>query len=207
MIGMILFAEPILELLFPNAASGSFIYQISCLSIIFIVLEQTISGTLHGLGKIMVPAIALGIGVVIKLILNLLLIPINPSNFILGGTAGAAIATAICHMVSVIIQFRVLKKEIRLKLDYKKFMLKPIIATIVMGTISYQSYLYLFSTIGNRNITTIISLGIAVIVYLLMIILLKVFSEEEIFMIPYGKKFYKFLKKLRLYRKRRIVVK
>ncbi len=39
MIGMILFAEPILELLFPNATSGSFIYQVSCFSIIFIVFR------------------------------------------------------------------------------------------------------------------------------------------------------------------------
>lgn len=207
MIGMILFAEPILKLLFPNATEGSFIYQISCLSIIFIVLEQTISGTLHGLGKMMTPAIALGIGVIIKLILNLLLIPINSNNFILGGTAGAALATAICHIVSVMIQFQVLKKEVSLKLDYKKFVIKPVIATSIMGIISYQSYLCLLSKLKNTNIATIIGLVIAVIVYLLMIILLKIFSEEEIFMIPYGKKFYKILKKLRLYRKRRTILK
>lgn len=207
MICMILFAEPILKLLFPNAASGSFIYQISCLSIIFIVLEQTISGTLHGLGKMMTPSVALGIGVIIKLILNMLLIPINPDKFILGGTAGAAIATAICHMVSVAIQFKVLKKEINLKFDYKKFIIKPIIATGIMGIISYQTYLYLFSIIKNSNIITIMSLGVAVIVYFIIIVLLKIFSEEEIFMIPYGKKIYEFLKKARLYAKRQIPLK
>lgn len=83
MIIMILFAKQILELLFPNATSGAFIYQISCLGIIFIVLEQTISGALHGLGKMLTPAIALGIGVIIKFILNMYLIPINPSDFFL----------------------------------------------------------------------------------------------------------------------------
>ena len=195
MVCMILFAEPILKLLFPNATSGSFIYQVSCLSIIFIVLEQTISGVLHGLGKMMIPTIALGIGVVIKLILNLLLIPINPDKFILGGTAGAAFATAICHMISVIIQFRTLKKEISLKLDYKKFIIKPLIATCIMGFISYQSYSYLIFLINNSNISTIISLGIAVVTYLIMIILLKIFSEEEILMIPYGKKMINFQKR------------
>lgn len=195
MIGMIIFAEPILKLLFPNATAGSFIYQISCLSIIFIVLEQTICGTLHGLGKMMTPAIALSVGVIIKLILNLLLVPINPDVFILGGTAGAAFATAVCHMVSVTLQFRILKKEIKLKLDYKKFIIKPFIATAVMGIASYQSYLILLSKIASKNLVTILALVIAVIVYLIMIVLLKVFSEEEIFMMPYGKKFYKFLRK------------
>ena len=202
MVGMILFAEPILKLLFPNATSGSFIYQISCLSIIFIVLEQTICGTLHGLGKMMLPAISLGVGVIVKLILNLLLIPINPQEFILGGTAGAAFATAVCHMVSVIIQFYVLKREIRLKLDYKKFVIKPFIAVIIMGFISYQSYLFLLSRIASSKLSTILGLGIAVIIYLIMLVILKVFSEEEYHMIPYGKKFYDFFKKPRLYGKR-----
>ena len=207
MVGMILFSEPILKLLFPNATSGSFIYQISCLSIIFIVLEQTICGTLHGLGKMMTPAIALGIGVLVKLILNLILIPINPKDFILGGAAGAAFATAICHMISSSIQFKILKREIQLKLDYKKFIIKPCIATIVMGIISYQSYQCFLHRISNSNIATILGLIIAAIVYILMIILLRIFSEEEIFMIPYGKKFYNFLKKLRLYGERRTAVK
>lgn len=90
MFAMIIFAKQILELLFPNATSGAFIYQLSCLSIIFIVLEQIISGALQGLGKVLTPAIALGIGVIVKLILNLYLIPINPKQFILGRNSGCS---------------------------------------------------------------------------------------------------------------------
>ena len=76
-----------------------------------------------------------------------------------------------------------------------------------MGIISYQTYLYLFSIIKNSNIITIMSLGVAVIVYFIIIVLLKIFSEEEIFMIPYGKKIYEFLKKARLYAKRQTPLK
>ena len=39
----------------------------------FSVLNQTINGALQGFGKVMVPAIALGIGVVIKFILNMVI--------------------------------------------------------------------------------------------------------------------------------------
>lgn len=194
MVCMIIFAEPILRLLFPNATSGSFIYQISCLSIIFIVLEQTISATLHGLGKLFVPAVALGTGVIIKLILNLLLVPINPEVCILGGTAGAAFATAVCHMIAVSIEFKVLKKEIKIKLDYKKFIVKPLIAVAIMGGTSYYTYLYLFSVIKNANMVIILAILTAFTVYIILVVLLKIFSKEEIFMLPYGKKFYEFLK-------------
>lgn len=59
-IGMCLFAGPILNLLFPNASSGEVILQISSLTIIFTILDQTINGALQGYGKLIVPAISLG---------------------------------------------------------------------------------------------------------------------------------------------------
>ena len=156
MVGMIIFAKPILELLFPNAASGSFIYQVSCLGIIFIVLEQTICGALHGLGKMISPAIALGIGVVIKLFLNCILIPINTDCFILGGTAGAAISTVICHFVVTVIDFNILKRTINLKLDKIKFLIKPVLATIIMGIITYSIYILITPCFGEKISTIFI---------------------------------------------------
>ena len=75
-IGMCLFAGPILNLLFPNANAGETVLQISSLTIIFTILDQTINGALQGYGKLIIPAIALGVGVIVKLILNLILVPI-----------------------------------------------------------------------------------------------------------------------------------
>lgn len=166
---------------------GSFIYQISCLGIIFIVMEQTISGALQGLGKILVPAIALAVGVVVKLLLNCYLVPINPEVFLLGGTAGAAIATVICHVVAFGIELQILKRQIALKLNITKFCIKPVIATIIMGASSYFSYLFFIQRVGEK-LALMVALGIAVLVYGIFIILLQVFSKEEICMIPFGKK-------------------
>ena len=59
-VGMCIFAGPILNLLFPNASSGELILQISSLTIIFTILDQTINGALQGYGKLMIPAISLG---------------------------------------------------------------------------------------------------------------------------------------------------
>ncbi len=58
-IGMCIFAGPILNLLFPNASSGEVVLQISSLTIIFTILDQTINGALQGYGKLAIPAIAL----------------------------------------------------------------------------------------------------------------------------------------------------
>lgn len=55
-IGMNIYAEQILNLLFPNANSGITILKISSISIVFIILTQTINATLQGLGKVLIPA-------------------------------------------------------------------------------------------------------------------------------------------------------
>lgn len=200
MIGMIIFAEPILKLLFPNQGSGEFILQISATSIIFIVLEQTVSGVLQGIGKTMVPAISLGIGVVVKLILNVILIPTNPETFFFGGTAGAALSTTICHGIACMIDIYVMRKNVKLDMKIKQYMIKPLIATGMMGIISIFSYSNLIKIFSDK-ITTLISIVVAIITYIILVVLLRIFSKDNIFMIPYGKNIYKILEKLRIYNK------
>jgi stage V sporulation protein B len=102
---------------------------------------------------------------------------------------GAAISTVICHMIAVIIEFQVLKKQSNLKLSYKKFFVKPAIAVVGMGVVSYFLYWYSIPKIGEK-LALIVTLGAATIIYSALLIILKVFSKEEIAMIPYGKKLY-----------------
>ncbi len=60
-VGMCIFAGPILELLYPNASDGTVILQISSLTILFTILDQTINGALQGYGLLRIPAISLGL--------------------------------------------------------------------------------------------------------------------------------------------------
>ena len=59
-VGMYIFAQPILNLLFPNANNGALILQISSLTVLFTILDQTINGALQGYGKLMIPTASLG---------------------------------------------------------------------------------------------------------------------------------------------------
>ena len=164
--------------------------------IIFIVLEQTMSSILHGLGKTLAPAIALSVGVVVKLLLNLYLVPINPEVFFLGGTAGAAFSTVMCHIVAVFIEFHILRKNIILKLDKKKYFIKPMIAVTIMGIIAKMIYIFAIPKLGE-DLALILTLGMSVICYCILLIILQIFSKEEIYMIPFGKKIYEFFNRIR----------
>ena len=197
-IGMIIFAQPILNLLFPNQVSGAFILQVSATSILFIVLEQTISGVLQGIGKPMAPAIALSIGVIVKFIINSVLIPVNPKEFLFGGTSGAAIATTICHMIASIIDIKIMKKYIKLEINKKDYIIKPILACIMMGICSICTYKILLSIISEK-LCTIISIFVAIVVYIMSALCLKIFSKSNMYMIPFGQKLYKILQFVGIY--------
>ena len=192
-IGMFIFAQPILNLLFPNANDGALILQISSLTIIFTILDQTINGVLQGYGKLMIPTISLATGVFVKFILNITLIP-NPNI----GVYGAAIGSVACHLVAFCIAITALRKNIKLNLTFSKFVVKPIIATAIMGVCSYFTYLVLKGIIIER-LATIIAIVVAVIIYALAVVVLKIFTKEEFKMMPAGDKIVKILEKIKIY--------
>lgn len=186
---MSMFSKQILELLFPNATAGGEMLKYSAWTIIFVVLIQTINGALQGLGKVNVPVIAFAIGAIIKLVFNLILIPHV-------GVKGAILSSILSHITSFIVCLASLKKNINIKFRIDKFLLKPIIASIIMFVSSYSLHINLYNVI-SKKILLIISLLFGIIIYFFSIMVLKILSEEEIFMIPYGQKLYKKLKNVK----------
>lgn len=182
---LFVFAEPILKLLFPNAYLGKTMLKICSLSIVFVAITQTIGGVLQGLKKVKEPVIAIGVGVVVKLILNMILLPIERLNI-----NGAIIATIISHITTFTIMIYYLKKYTDIKLDIMKFIIKPAIATFIMISTAWNIYIN-FEIVASKNINLIFSLIIGILAYILSIILLKILSKEEVCMLPYGNKIYK----------------
>lgn len=192
--GLVVLARPILELIYPAASEGAGILMLSTITMIFVTLNYVVNGGLYGFGKVHIPAIALAIGAVLKLILNIILIS-NPAINIYG----AVITAILCQGLSFIICMYYLNKEIKLKMNFKDHVFKPIIASLIMGAIVYVAYRLLTLVIGN-SIATIISIVFGALVYVLIVLLMKILKKEDIYMIPFGTKIYKVLVKLRLYK-------
>lgn len=190
-VGMFVLAPQILNLLFPNANRGELLLQISSLTIIFTVLTQTVNAALQGIGKIMVPATALGIGVIVKYILNLVLIK-NP----LIGINGASISSLCCDLIVFLIGIIVLIKNMKLKLDLAKFVIKPILSTAIMAVVALYVYNLLEKVIINQ-LATVIAIISAVIIYIISLICLKILAKEEIYKMPKGDKIAKALQILK----------
>ena len=183
MIGFVVLASPILHLLYPSVPEGSLILQLLCIILPFSSLTYVLNGILYGIGRQHIPAIALTIGSVIKLGLNIWLMSIPQINIY-----GAVISTIIYQAVVFIIETVVVYKSIEVRLDYIKCFIKPLVAAIIMGAFVLGAYkLLIFS--GSNTLATLGSIVIGAVIYVVILFLFKTFTKEDIKTIPIFKKF------------------
>ncbi|MBR5219313.1 MAG: polysaccharide biosynthesis protein [Clostridia bacterium] len=182
-IGYIALAKPIYSMLYPNASLGFDLLMISSVALVFMALNQTISGALQGLGKIYVPAVGLLIGGAVKVILNVILIR-QPSINIYG----AAISTVVCHFIAFGISFYVIVRELKLKVDLKKYLVKPLISAVTMGAAAVLTHRLVLMVCHKNMLAVLCAIAVGVIVYAVMLLFVRVLGREEIEQLPMGKK-------------------
>ncbi|MBE7016258.1 MAG: polysaccharide biosynthesis protein [Ruminococcaceae bacterium] len=193
--GYIVLAKPIYGMLYPNAQLGYDLMQISSIAMIFTALNQTISGSLQGCGKVLAPSTGLLIGCTAKFILNIILIRQPQINIY-----GAPIGSIVCQVISFTYGFTVLKRQVSLNLSLKKFVVKPVIATSLMGLATVIVYKVTMLLTSVNLLATILSIGVAVLLYAFLIIAMRIMSEEEIIMLPSGARILRTVKKLGFYK-------
>lgn len=194
-IGYISLAKPIYTLLYPNARLGSDLLQISSVALIFTALNQTISGSLQGVGRVYVPAAGLLCGCVVKVILNIILIRQPNINIY-----GAAISSIACQMVAFIISFGALSRRVTLKISFMKYILKPLTASVIMGVCAYFIYHGVYALLHSNLTAVIISILIAGCLYLALVFGMRILSRKELEQIPMGSKLCSALQKIGFYR-------
>lgn len=190
--GFIVLADPILRLLYPNVSDGALLLQLQTIAMIFASVAFVLNGAFYGMGKQKFPAIILLLGAIVKLLLNVLAL----SVFELGAT-GAVIATIIYQFAVTVAEWLILKKYITIKIELNRQVIKPLISTIIMAVVVYICYLLLSMNFGN-TVSTLISIIIGVLAYAILIFKLKIFTEDDIMLLPIGNKIYYVLRKIKL---------
>ncbi|MBQ3022411.1 MAG: polysaccharide biosynthesis protein [Clostridia bacterium] len=183
-IGYMVLSGPILKLIYPNASEGALIFTLVAPTVFFSAMSQTIYGALQGMGKIYVPALSVLLGGIVKVICNLVLIPIPAINIY-----GAPIGSIFCQAIAFFVSFSVLRKNLDVRLPFGRYFARPFAAAICMAVAVWGIYT-LSSGLGNTA-ATFISIVSGSAVYLGLIAAFKVFSRDEIRQIPFVKKFMK----------------
>ncbi|MCL1883038.1 MAG: polysaccharide biosynthesis protein [Defluviitaleaceae bacterium] len=177
-VGISVLADPIIAMLIPLHPEGGWLLRYGGVSIVFMALVHVITGVLQGCGHIKLPALALFIGVVIKIILNYYLMAIPSINIL-----GAVISTIVCFFVASIINLVFLRRFTGIFPDFKATFLKPLSASLGMGFVCFIVY-SLLSIISPNAIATLGAIVFGFLSYVLLMVLLRGFGERELNAIP-----------------------
>ncbi|WP_374723879.1 putative polysaccharide biosynthesis protein [Calidifontibacillus erzurumensis] len=169
--------------------NGSYVLAILACTIIFCSLALTAAGVIQGLGSCIIPALCIIIGVICKLFLNYMFVP-------LFGTYGAASATVLASLVIAMLLIKHLSNMVEIQ-SLKSYFIKALLAGawMVCCLIGYQILfhkLFGISLTTDRflaSVETLTAIFLGAWVYLYSILKMGIFTESELRMLPFGEKF------------------
>lgn len=199
-VGLALVAEPVNVMLYTNE-KGTLAIVILAFTTIFSTLGITSAGILQGLGQLMLPARHLAYGVVIKVALNILLVP-------LWGIEGAALSTVIAYSVATILNLYAIAKYTGMKYPVSDFLLKPVAAVGMMAIAVYvvegASGVWLSGVIHSPRLSqtavALISVFAGALVYGVAMFITGSLSKNDLLAVPKGERVVALLNRVGLLR-------
>lgn len=191
--GIFFMAEPILTLLYPaktaEVAISAGVLSWQGISLIFLGLASPLFAVIQGLGRPDLPPKFMLLGALLKFGFNFFLISIPAIN-----VNGAAAGTASCYIAIFILCMISLRKITGIRFSAVRLLIKPLFAGFLCGLSAKLVYIFLHHYTASK-IVTLVSIGIAAFVYLLLLLFTKALSKDDVLMLPKGKKIIKILEK------------
>jgi stage V sporulation protein B len=148
-------------------------------STIFLMVQQTTSGVLQGMGLIWTSVRNLLVGVVLKTVLTYWWTGIPSLN-----VNGAAYATVVAFVVAAGLNLWVLRRELGLTVNLKDDVGRPGIAALIMGLVILLASPIVHRIIHSGRLAGAVVVGIGGLVYLVAILLVGGVTEADLGMIP-----------------------
>ena len=180
-IGSMLFAAPIISLLFGRGAFDEQALNMTSYALFFYSIGMTAFGlrniltrAFYSMEDTKSPMINASIGMVINILLNLIL-----SKYL--GIGGLALATSIAAIVTTTLLFISLRKKIgpfgmkQISISF----LKILFASLVMGLLAKLSFNYLMATL-SQNLSLLLAIGVGAVSYFVIIYFMKIEDVDVI---------------------------
>ena len=186
-LGMIALSRPILQLLYGGLPAeeitvASMLLSLSGLSIVFLAFMQTAVSVCQAVGKPYASVVIVAFAIVVKALVNLFTLP-NPQINIYG----AAISETLCYLFATVCVTIYLRKKVGLKLDFTQSLIKPLAAGSLMTLCITVATLFAGNVFGG-TLGTRIRIALAGVIYVATVFVLKVFSSNELKMLPRAQK-------------------
>lgn len=174
-LGLYFLAEPIMKLVFFQRYEGIEILKYLSLSIPFIIVTQTTTAILQATNYYFRPVINLIIGCIVKIILTWILVAIPGVNIY-----GAVIASISAYIIVTLLNIISLKNKIKINISIYDSFIRPLYASITMITVVLLSYKFIMIKTSSISISCLFSVFMGIIIYIIAILVFKVFEIDEI---------------------------
>ncbi len=195
-IGMFAIPYPIISLLYDGyiAEIASDVLRVMGLSVIVVAASTPICSMLQGVGRVDLPLKLYCIAMVMKIVANYAFVNVVSIN-IVGGAVGSLVA----YLFVCIVGMYCLIKETKIIPDFMNTMIKPLLGSVICGVAAFLFY-ELLENVMPDAISTILSIVIAAVFYIVSLLLLHTFTENEVKMLPKGNNVVTILAKMHLLR-------
>ncbi len=192
-VGMLVLAEPIMALLGGHEGER---LKIAALLLAFlaptIIVNSVTTMTtaiMQAHNHMVIPVINTLIGGLLKVGVNYILVG-NPNI----GILGAPIGTFVCFLVIMTLNLIAMKRVLKDPPKILPSMWRSMVAALVMGVVTYFVYELLMGWRNSFALCCVGAIGVAVIVYLLLVIIIKPVTYSDCLLLPKGEKIAKILK-------------
>ena len=182
-IGAMILATPVVRILFERGAFDDKSTALTATALVFYSvgmvgfgLRDILSKVFYSLKDTKTPMVNGMIAVALNIVLNIALVKVM-------GHGGLALATSLSAIICIFLLFRSLKKKIGYygQDKIRATFIKTLIASLVMGVVTYFVYKFLFGILGLGFIQEAISLGVSIAIGgVLYLALIMVFKVEEV---------------------------
>lgn len=199
-VGLCVLAKPVTSLLFNNKTPEALDYSakllmVLSLSVVFYALSTVSNSVLQGLGKVNVPIVNAGISLVIQTVAGIVLLFCTKLDLYSIAIINSVYSGAVC----VLNQLSV-RRAIGYRQEFWKTFVIPTVSSCFMGAVAWAVYEGLYLLTNSMRISVIPAIGVAAVVYFVMLIVLRGVDEAELRGFPKGYLLVKVAKKCRLMR-------
>ena len=187
--GLWALSEPIMGLLYPkyDAALGGALLATLGVASLFVCVMLIANSVLQAHGQVYVSIVTMLIGGVIKIALNYQLVAIPHVNI-----HGAPIGTLACFAAVAVLNLFFVSRTVEDRPNYLALFAKPLAASLVMAVCARGAYALLAARLGAGGFARLLGVGVsmalAVAVYAVLVVALRIVTREDLALLPKGEK-------------------
>lgn len=180
--GIMVLADPIIQLLFPGAgALAGHLLQAGGISIIFYSISTLSNSVLQGIDRMRIPVR----NAIIALIVHAVILAAAMVGLDLKIYA-VCVGTVVFSLIMCILNGISVKRYSGFTPNIVKTFVKPAAASVIMGVIVYLVYYISYKLVKHNAVCTILSILVGIFTYAVALLLIKGLTEEELKSFPKG---------------------